>query len=169
MSPKTIQQLQYYVGKVCSIVTTSMNRAFDEQISREHFVIIVQTINSDGRWGVHPYNQELVSFFTLQHIISIHQEIELNDKNSEHSAMIKEYEERTGKKIQGDLKIQSNTSESTKKRELLPILDEKQVTEPEELNPDDVTFVNIKNLEQLATTSKNIFDLEDKNKKLFSL
>ena len=49
------------------------------------------------------------------------------------------------------------------------ILDEKQVTEPEELNPDDVTFVNIKNLEQLATTSKNIFDLEDKNKKLFSL
>ena len=169
MSPKTIQQLQYYVGKVCSIVTTSMNRAFDEQISREHFVIIVQTINSDGIWGVHPYNQELVSFFTLQHIISIHQEIELNDKNSEHSAMIKEYEERTGKKIQGDLKIQSNTSESTKKRELLPILDEKQVTEPEELNPDDVTFVNIKNLEQLATTSKNIFDLEDKNKKLFSL
>jgi len=169
MSPKTIQQLQYYVGKICSIVTTSMNRAFDEQISREHFVILVQTINSDGIWGVHPYNQELFSFFTLQHIISIHQEIELNDKNSEHSAMIKEYEERTGKKIQGDLKIQSNTSESTKKRELLPILDEKQAIEPEELNPDDVTFVDIKNLEQLATTSKNMFDLEDKNKKLFSL
>ena len=35
MSPKTIQQLQYYVGKVCSIVTTSMNRAFDEWIPKD--------------------------------------------------------------------------------------------------------------------------------------
>lgn len=161
MTPKTIQQLQYYVGKVCSIVTTSMNRAFDEQISREHFVIRVQTINSDGVWGVHPYNQELVSFFTLPHIISIHQEVELDSSNPEHASMIKEYEDRTGQKIQSDLKMRSNTPEPTASGDLLPVLDKKPVPEPEELGPGDATFVDIKNLEVLAEKSKKTFDIED--------
>ena len=97
MNTKTIQNLQYFVGKVCSIVSTSMNRSFDETISREHFVIRVQTLNSDGVWGTHPYNNELVSFFALPHIISIHQEVELDLNNPEHQGMIKEYEEKTAK------------------------------------------------------------------------
>ena len=159
MNTKTIQNLQYFVGKVCSIVSTSMNRSFDETISREHFVIRVQTLNSDGVWGTHPYNNELVSFFALPHIISIHQEVELDLNNPEHQEMIKEYEEKTGKKLQSDLKYKQ-VVEPQIKSELLPVIDEKTSPVVDE-NTGDATFVDIANLEALAAQSKKTFDAED--------
>lgn len=162
MTPKTIQELQYYIDKVCSIVTTSMNRSFDEQISREHFVIRVRSINSDGVWGVHPYNHELVSFFALSHIISIHQEVELDLNNPEHAAMIKEYEEKTGQKLNSDLKMRSKTTENPVS---LPVLD-KIPSEPQQMNPGEATFVDIRNLELLAEQSKKNFEALDVSKKL---
>ena len=45
MTSNSIRDLQYFINKVCSIVTTSMNRSFDEKLSREHFVIRIKTIN----------------------------------------------------------------------------------------------------------------------------
>ena len=47
MTSNSIRDLQYFINKVCSIVTTSMNRSFDEKLSREHFVIRIKTINID--------------------------------------------------------------------------------------------------------------------------
>lgn len=155
MTPKTIQQLQHYVGKICSIVTSSMNRSFDEQISREHFVIRVQMINQDGIWGIHPYNEELVSFFSMPHIISIQQEIELDPKNPEHAQMIKEYEEKSGKKVESDLKL------TAPKQDLLPVLDEKKSPALEDTSTGDATFVDIASLESLAAQSKRTFDAQD--------
>ena len=61
MNGRTLEKMQYFVGKVCSIVTSSMNRAFDEQVNREHFVIMVEELTADGIWGTHPYNDELVA------------------------------------------------------------------------------------------------------------
>ena len=48
MTSNSIRDLQYFINKVCSIVTTSMNRSFDEKLSREHFVIRIKTINIIG-------------------------------------------------------------------------------------------------------------------------
>lgn len=163
MTPKTIQQLQYYVGKVCSIVTTSMNRAFDEVISREHFVIRVQTINVDGIWGTHPYNDELISFFALPHIISIHQEVELDPNNPEHAQMIKEYEEKTGEKLESDLKSKPKAQKKSQTTDLLPVIEltETSTSEPVETSAGNATFVDIGSLESLAEQSKRIFDAQD--------
>lgn len=158
MNAKTIQNLQYFVGKVCSIISTSMNRSFNEQISREHFVIRVQTINSDGIWGVHPFNDDLVSFFSLPHIISIHQEVELDPSNPEHQQMIREFEEKTGKKLESDLT--RSVPKPTPKDELLPIIDQKESPVVDETTG-DATFVDIFNLEVLAEQSKRTFDAED--------
>jgi hypothetical protein len=155
MNSKTIQNLQHFVGKVCSIVSKSMNRSFDEIISREHFVVRIQSINSDGVWGTHPYNDELISFFSFPHIISIHQEVELDPENPQHQQMIKEYEEKTGKKIKPDI-IKNNIE----KKELLPILEQKKSPVPEK-NTGDLNFVDISNLENLAAQSKKTFDAED--------
>lgn len=155
MNTRTIQDLQYFLGKVCSIVSTSMNRAFNEQTSREHFVVRIQTINSDGIWGTHPYNEDLTSFFALSHIISIHQEVELDLNNPEHQQLVKDYEQKTGKKLKGDIEhIQANLESNS---DLLPIINE---TSPAE-STGDATFVDIANLEVLAEQSKRTFDAED--------
>lgn len=160
MNSRTIQELQFFVGKVCSIVTTSMNRSFDEMVSREHFVIRIQIVNADGVWGVHPYNKDLISFFSLPHIISIHQEVELDLDNPEHAAMIKEYEEKTGKKLKAD--FDSRTNESKEKEDLLPVLDDVEIQKHSEADQvGDATFVNIANLESLAEQSKRTFDAQD--------
>lgn len=148
--------MQYFVDKVCSIVTSSMNRSFDERISREHFVIRVAEINEDGVWGYHPENIDMVSFFAMPHIISIHQEIELDPENPEHAQMIKEYEAKTGKKLESDLP-KAKTQEKPKQMDLLPVIEKT----PEPTGSGDATFVDIKSLEKLAEISKKTFDAQD--------
>lgn len=163
MNSKTLQNLKYFVNKVCSIVTTSMNRSFDEQISREHFVIRVQDVSVDGVWGYHPHNEELISFFQWNHIISIHQEVELNPSDPEHAEMIREYEERTGEKVKSDLGEQKNKKSLENKTDLLPVIHDNIATsEVEDLEPGEATFVDIRNLELLADKCKQSFDIKEK-------
>jgi len=155
MNPRTIEHLQYFIGKVCSIVTTSMNRSFDEKISREHFVVIIQEIDSDGIWGTHPYNPSLVSFFNIEHLISIHQEEVIDPSNPEHVQMIKEYEQKTGKKVQGDLK----DSPAVTKKPLLIVIEESPVSEVSDTG--DATFIDIDSLERLAEDTRRAFSQYD--------
>jgi hypothetical protein len=151
MLARTIERLQKFVGRVCSVVSVAMNRSFDESIAREHFVIRVQEISPDGIWGSHPYNPDLVSFFALPHVISIHEELELNPDNPEHQRMIQEYEERTGKKIQSDLR-------GAPKQEELK-------SEPsQETQEGQAIFVDIEGLEKLAAQTKRTFDAYDLTK-----
>lgn len=166
MTSKTIQNLQYFMGKVCSIISTSMNRSFDESISREHFVVRVQSVTQDGIWGTHPYNEDLLSFFAIQHIISIHQEIELDPLNPEHEEIIKNYENKTGKKLEGDLKNKEN--EKTNKNKELPIIQEPTIASNESLEQEgDATFVDIRNLEMLAEKSRRTFQADELLNKTF--
>ena len=153
MKPRTIENLQYFLGKVCSIVTVAMNRSFEENISREHFVVVIQSIDSDGIWGTHPYNHKSVSFFRLEQLISIHEEEVIDPKNPEHAAMIKEFEQRTGKKVQSDLK------EPVKQPENLLNIIEKPM---ESSGTGDSMFVDIENLERLAEDSRRAFEQYDK-------
>jgi len=141
MNGRTLEKMKYFVGRVCSIVSTSMNRAFDEQIAREHFVVRVQEIGPDGIWGSHPYNDEMISFFAMNHIISIHQEIELDPDNPEHAEMIREYEEKAGKKASSDLHGTPKTKPSV----------------PEETEG-GMAFVDIEHLERLADSTRKAFE-----------
>lgn len=153
MKPRTLEHLQYFIGKVCSIVSTSMNRAFDETISREHFVVVVEEIDADGIWGTHPYNSELISYFSLAHVISIHEEFKLDPNNPEHVDMIKEFEQKTGKKAQGDLKS------VPKPQPLLNVISEKPPAA--ETTAGDATFVDIESLERLAEDTRRAFTQYD--------
>jgi hypothetical protein len=152
MNGRTLEKMQYFHGKVCSIVTSSMNRAFDEQISREHFVIRIEDIGADGIWGTHPYNQDVVSFFAMPHIISIHEEFEIDPSNPEHADMIKEYEGKTGQKLTGDIE--------SKPVDPLAIVEAPTETPPPE-DEGGLTFVDIHSLEKLAEHSKKQFAAKD--------
>jgi len=139
-----------------------MNRAFDEKISREHFVVLIQEIDCDGIWGTHPYNSDLISYFSLEHVISIHQEEVIDPENPEHVQMIKEFEEKTGKKVQGDLKNspQIEVAPKVEKKDLFNILKEKPPV-PSSPSTGDATFVDIESLERLAEDTRRAFDQYD--------
>ena len=153
MNSKTLQNLSYFTGRVCSVFTHSIPREFDELRSREHFVIRVLDVSPDGVWGEHPYNG-MKSFFFANHIQFIQEEVELDPDNPEHKAMIEEYEERTGQKIKSDLKTPVATEDAPKKMEL-NVLDAQEV--PYESPPDDEgdsVFVDIDSLSTLADETK---------------
>lgn len=155
MNARTIEHLKYFLGKVCSVISTSINRSFDERIAREHFVIRIQEVTTDGIWGTHPYNEELVSFFNLAHVISIHEEVELDPNNPEHADMIKEYEKQTGKKAKSDI---SNPLTKTKPQE------ETAKEKPLDQSPPgpEVGFVDIHHLEKLAAQTRSAMEQYDK-------
>lgn len=157
MKPKTVEHMQYFVGKVCTIITTQINRKFDEKIMRDHYAIRVGEITHDGIWGVHP-EHDIVSFFPIDHVVSIHEEIELDKSNPEHQKIIKEYEERSGKKP--DIEYNDEGKES-----LLPVVQPKKQSPPsyEQPQEDDgkVTFVDIDAISQLAKHTKRTADAED--------
>lgn len=103
----------------------------------------------DGVWGAHP-GSGMVSFFPIEHIIGIAEEIELDPENNpEHAAMIKEFEEKTGQKLQSDI--------SSK-----PQMQKQTAPKPEE----QVPFVDIANLEKLAAQTKSQYDQASVNNKL---
>lgn len=159
MKSTTVQQFQHFVGKICSIITTAMNRSFSEQVAREHFVVRVESISPDGIWGSHPYNPQLVSFFAMPHVISIHQELELNPEIPEHAELIKQLE-KTGSDTSGDLKVKS--PEMPKPKSILPVIQQpKQLPVPDESETGNATFVDIKSLELLAEKSRRVFQAQD--------
>lgn len=151
--------MQYFVGKVCTIITTQINRQFNEQVARDHYAIRVGEVTLDGIWGVHP-EHDIVSFFPMTHIVSIHEEMELSMNNPEHKKIIEEYETKYGKKP--DIKF----NDEGREKELLPVVQPKKqppvptFEESDADGEDKVTFVDIEALSQLAKHTKRSFDAE---------
>jgi hypothetical protein len=173
MNTNTLKKFQALVGEVCSIITTAMNRQFDELVSRDHFCVRVHDVSVDGIWGTHPYNDDIVSFFAMPHIISVHREIELDPSNPEHAAMIKEMEKREGKKATQDLGATPLTkgarvgvsARGTGEGKQLPVLDKPPAPKAETSGAGDATFIDINSLEVLAEQTKQTFEAYDLRKK----
>ena len=148
IKPRTLEKMQYFVGRVCSVFTGPLCRSFDEVRAREHFVVTVQDIDCDGLWGTHPYNNT-VSYFPLESIKLITEEVVLDPNNSEHARMIQEYQERTGKKVVSDVSPH-----------LAPTIEPKSETPPEiplivedEEEPQPA-FVDVSHMTSMARSAK---------------
>lgn len=89
MNAKTLQKMDCFLGKVCTIISSS-NTELSQKI--EYSVVRIQEINSEGIWGTRPYENDMFSFFFLAHIISIHVEKELDRNKPEDVEIIKKYE-----------------------------------------------------------------------------
>jgi hypothetical protein len=57
-----IQKLQYFVGKICTILTPPTNRTFDDMTHANCFVGIVEDINELGIWIQYPSSQQKAFF-----------------------------------------------------------------------------------------------------------
>jgi hypothetical protein len=158
MKPKTIEHMQYFVGKICTIFTQPINRNFSEQIAREHFVIRVGEITADSVWGIRLDENSAVWFRTDQ-VIGIQEEKELDPNNPEHKKMIEEFEKRTGKKMKSDMSLLGKPEVEAKKSVELPVIGQNKTTPKQ--NDGDTTFVDIEALEKLAQKTKQAYDVLD--------
>ena len=84
--------MQYFVGKVCTIFLSPINRKFDEETSSKHFVVLVRDIDVDGVWGNNLIN-DLVSWFSFEKIQSIQEELEIDPDNPDHMKLLEKLQE----------------------------------------------------------------------------
>ena len=151
--------MQYFIGKICTVFTQPVNRTFKEEISRQHFVIRVGEITEDSVWGCR-LDEKSAVWFPMSEVISIQQEQELDPSNPEHQEMIKQFEERSGKKLKSDINFNLPTKEVAPKSFDLPIMGQKK-SEPIDPSQGDSTFVDIEALESLARKSRKGYKIID--------
>lgn len=146
MKPSTIKKLQHFVGKVCTVIMPGINRGFTEEQARDHFVTLITEINEDGVFGTHPYGQT-VNFYSLNQLISIHEEEVLYPNDPQHSKVIEEIEKKIGRKIESDIK---------------PFEARLATEEPVVIESNDsvgkAPFVDIQSLSQIAQMAKKRYD-----------
>ena len=97
-----LNKLKYFVGKVCTITTTTINRSWTEDVSRDYFVCIIEEVNEDGIWGRHPHFNT-ISFYQMDYVISITEEMILDTKNPNHQKVLQDYQKKMGKPPESDL------------------------------------------------------------------
>ena len=162
MQSTTIKHMEHFIGKICTIITPAINRNFDDVISREHFAVRVLEVTRDGVWGMNPNGSNTASFFNMNYIVSIHEEIALDPDNPEHKELIEEYEKKTGQKLESDIRnIFEVVASEVNKPNPLPVVDQKETPEPAYPDSDDdkATFVDIKSLAKLAKETRRAFDM----------
>jgi len=161
MNSRTLQILrENYIGKVCTIFTKPINRTFDDVRWREHFAIRVEDISTDGIFGRHPYNHTS-SFFFMQDIVFIQEEVELDPTNPDHVKMIREYEKQTGKKVVSDLSphIAPALPEQQAPKAMLPIIQNPADLQEDDPQDGNAVFVNVDILQRLAASTKRVNDV----------
>ena len=111
------ENLNYFKGKVCTIICRSMNRNFQEEGPKtyptqvyDYFVGIVESIDQNGIL-LKKINNNLKSYFYHSSIICISEEEVIDDTHPMKEKILKEFEE--SKKIERDIKssVAKNTTD----------------------------------------------------------
>lgn len=84
------KRFEYFKNKPCTICTVEINFRFKEQQMMDYFMGIVENIDDDGIWIIHPITK-CRSFIFAEHIVSIAEEQVLYDNNPEDAKIIQEY------------------------------------------------------------------------------
>ncbi len=86
-----LENLKYFIGKPVTVITTQINREFDEVQKCDYFVGIVSAIDSLGIWTTHALTK-CRNFYPYTQICSISEEQKLDPSNPAHAKMIQEIE-----------------------------------------------------------------------------
>lgn len=97
-----LQELEYFVGKVCTVFTVPTNRNYQTENPKtypepmyHYFMGRIIEITSHGlimeQWAAGP--KRLRSFFNLQHIIGVAEEETLNPHDPNDAKLIKQFKE----------------------------------------------------------------------------
>ena len=92
-----IENLKYFVGKAVTIITTPINRDFDERQKCDYFVGVVEAVDEIGILTQHPVTGCRNYYFYGQ-ICAISEEQVLDSANPDDAAMIQEIEAKRSSK-----------------------------------------------------------------------
>jgi hypothetical protein len=152
MHGKTLSKMkENFENKVCTVFTQPVCMQMEGKAWVEHHVVRIDEITSDGVWAEHPY-QLTKSFFTMDHIVFIQEEQELDPTNPVHAKMMKEYEKTTGEKLQSDVSPY-----------LAPEIPEEVEAELEGIEPEEEkegVFIDIDALDALAKEAKRQHEVQ---------
>lgn len=97
MKASSVKQLQYFVGKFCTIfVAGNLQRTFSDIQFYEYFFGQIDWINEDGIMGTHPHTN-CKNFYNLTDVVTISEEQSLDPDNPEEAAIIEEIRQRQQK------------------------------------------------------------------------
>ena len=85
--------LNYFVGKPCTIATVAINFRYNVEPMMEHFMGVIEKVDDDGILLISPHSQ-CKSFIFLKHVVSVSEEPVLYEDNPEHKKIIDEYRQK---------------------------------------------------------------------------
>ena len=83
-------RFKYFKGKPVTVCTVEINYRFKEQQMMDYFMGILEAVEDDGIWIVHPVTK-CRSYVFMNHIVSIAEEQVLYENNPEDAKIINEY------------------------------------------------------------------------------
>ena len=86
-----MKSLNYFIGKVCTIFTTPINRTFQERQSIDYFVGRIEAIDEFGIMTSHAITG-CKNYFFLKHIIGVSEEQVLNPEKPEDAKLLEEFQ-----------------------------------------------------------------------------
>lgn len=88
---QALKNLEYFVGKAVTIITTPINRDFDERQKCDYFVGIVEAVDELGIMTQHPITA-CKNYYFYGQICSISEEQVLDSQNPDDAELIEELE-----------------------------------------------------------------------------
>lgn len=88
-----LKNLEYFVGKICTIFTVQINFRYKEEAMMAYFMGYVDSVDTSGIIITHPQTK-CRSFIPLQHLVAISEEQTLYDDNPEDAKLIEEYRQK---------------------------------------------------------------------------
>lgn len=76
LSNQQIQSWQYFVGKVCTIITSPINRNFSEKILLDYFLGRIKKFDEMGIWYEH-LNSKKMNFVFYSYVVTVAEETEI--------------------------------------------------------------------------------------------
>lgn len=86
-----LKNLEYFVGKAVTVITTPINRDFDERQKCDYFVGVVESVDSMGIMTQHPITA-CKNYYFFSQICAISEEQVLDSQDPDDAKLIEELE-----------------------------------------------------------------------------
>jgi hypothetical protein len=93
-----IKHLKYFIGKAVTVITTAINRDFDERQKCDYFLGVVESVDELGIMTLHPITG-CKNYYFYSQICAISEEQVLHPEKPEDAELIAELKERQNKPI----------------------------------------------------------------------
>jgi hypothetical protein len=90
---EALKNLKYFVGKAVTVITTAINRDFDERQKCDYFLGVVESVDELGIMTLHPITG-CKNFYFYNQICAISEEQVLHPEKPEDAKLIAELEEK---------------------------------------------------------------------------